>query len=221
MSQPLPFESIEVQLPTLRRFAPTLTHDRDAADDLVQDSMLRGIANKEKFAPGSDMRRWLFTIMHNLFCDQYRQRQRRGHQVPLKAWQKNVPQAEGQSQAVRLLEVAEAFERLSGSQRRLLVMIGVDGVSHERAAEYFGVAVGTIKSRLSRARAHRHQSQRGIARRKAGPQRFANRPPGSIDDRMEFGNAPAQVATAMRATTLKRSWPVLAEALKGLGGANV
>jgi RNA polymerase sigma-70 factor (ECF subfamily) len=164
MGKYLELELFSDQLPSLQGYALTLTRNMDAADDLVQDSMLKGIANIATFTPGTNLRRWLFTIMHNVFCDQYRQQRRRGQQVPLVDWQDHIPQSERQSEAIELREVAAAFGRLSAEQQRLIAMVGVEGESHQYAAAHFGVAVGTIKSRLSRTRAQLRESQIGIAK---------------------------------------------------------
>lgn len=163
MTDRIGFELLQEQLPALRRFALSLTHNADSADDLLQDSLLRALVNIEKFKTGTNLRSWLFTIMHNIFCDTHRRRQRRGQQVPLEDWQDRLPQPAQQPQMIRLREVANSFDALSRDQRALLVMVGVEGHSHERAAAHFGVALGTIKSRLSRARDKLREQRRGIS----------------------------------------------------------
>jgi RNA polymerase sigma-70 factor (ECF subfamily) len=164
MQKNVELEFLLAELPPLRRFALALTRDADAADDLVQDCALRALCNLEKFEPGTNMRGWLFTIMRNLFCDQHRRRRRQGYHLPLDDAQDRLTQPAAQPARIRLQEVAMGFERLSAEQQQLIAMVGIDGESHEHAAEHFGVAVGTIKSRLSRARVRLRAHRRGIGR---------------------------------------------------------
>lgn len=163
MSDSIQNELLHEQLPALKRFALSLTRDADLADDLVQDCLVRAIANFEKFEMGTNLRSWLFTIMHNIFCDTHRRRQRRGQQVPLEDWQDRLPRPAPQPQMIRLREVANSFDRLSRDQQALLIMVGIEGHSHEHAAKHFGVAIGTIKSRLSRVRDKLRERRYGIA----------------------------------------------------------
>jgi len=163
MNNEVQLQAFREQLPALRRFALSLTHNADAANDLVQDCMVRAISNIDKFEMGTNLRSWLFTIMHNIFCDTHRRRQRHGQHLPLEDWQERLPQPAPQPQVIRLREVANSFSLLSADQQALLMMVGVEGHSHEEAAAHFGVAIGTIKSRLSRVRDKLRERRCGLS----------------------------------------------------------
>jgi len=139
-------------IPALRAFARTFCRDKADADDLVQETLTKGIANLDKFEPGTRMKSWLFTIMRNTFYTSVKISRR---EAPgLAACASDRPTAEAtQEWSVRGLEVHEAINRLPEHQREVLVLIGVLGVSYEEAANICNCAVGTIKSRLNRARA--------------------------------------------------------------------
>jgi len=163
MTQGFDPESLQAQMPVLRRYALALTRDGDQADDLVQDCIVRALKHMSKFETGTNLKSWLFTIMHNTFCDGHRRRQRQGPLVPLDDWQDRLSKPADQSLAIELREVAISYERLSPAERSLLFDVGVKGDSYEVAAKRYGTAVGTIKSRLSRARARLRRHQHGIA----------------------------------------------------------
>jgi RNA polymerase sigma-70 factor, ECF subfamily len=162
MSQGFEPEGLQAQMPALRRYALALTSDGDQADDLVQDCIVRALNNANRFELGTNLRSWLFTIMHNIFCDGHRRRQRQGWQVPLEDWQDRLSQPASQGTAIELQEVALSYGRLSAEQQMLLLKVGLEGESYETAANYFGTAVGTIKSRLSRARSRLRKQQHGL-----------------------------------------------------------
>jgi RNA polymerase sigma-70 factor (ECF subfamily) len=139
-------------IPSLRAFAISLTNDPVRADDLVQDTILRAWSNAERFESGTNINAWLFTILRNLFHSEYRKQRR------------EVEDADG-SYAARLRTHPEqqahldfddfrsALAKLSADHREALLLVGAEGLSYEEAAAVCGVAVGTIKSRVNRARA--------------------------------------------------------------------
>ncbi|MDQ2081806.1 sigma-70 family RNA polymerase sigma factor [Xanthobacteraceae bacterium Astr-EGSB] len=138
-------------VPSLRAFAISLCGNVDRADDLVQETLLRAWANIHSFEPGTNMSAWLFTILRNLFRSEYRKRRR------------EVPDGDGtyadtmktqpeQSSRVEFEEFRVALNKLPTDQREALVLVGASGFSYEEAAEICGCAVGTIKSRVNRAR---------------------------------------------------------------------
>jgi RNA polymerase sigma-70 factor (ECF subfamily) len=139
-------------VPSLRAFALSLCGNVDRADDLVQETLLRALANIESFQSGTNMSAWLFTILRNHFRSEYRKRRREvedadGHYAErLKA----QPDQLGQ---VEFREFREALAQLPPDQREALVLVGASGFSYEEAAKICGCAVGTIKSRVNRARA--------------------------------------------------------------------
>jgi RNA polymerase sigma-70 factor, ECF subfamily len=144
--------AIEGHIPSLRRYARSLTGSIDRADDLVQDCLERAVARFQQFQPGTDLRAWLFTILHNVHCDQARRRARRGTHVPLEDCDHllRLPARQGDNLEVR--DLRRAFASLSDDHRRILLLAAVEGFSCEECASILGVAVGTVKSRLSRAR---------------------------------------------------------------------
>jgi len=138
-------------IPALRAFARTFCAQQSDADDLVQETLAKAIANIDKFEPGTRMKSWLFTIMRNTFYTR------------IKAYQREAPglmdcasgrQAVESTQewSVRCKEVYAAINKLPRRQREVLVLIGVLGVSYDEAADICGCAIGTVKSRLNRAR---------------------------------------------------------------------
>jgi RNA polymerase sigma-70 factor, ECF subfamily len=138
-------------VPSLRAFAISLCGNVDRADDLVQETLLRALANIDSFQPGTNMSAWLFTILRNHFRSEYRKRRREvedsdGHYAERL---KSQPAQIGQ---VEFREFREALAQLPPDQREALVLVGASGFSYEEAANICGCAVGTIKSRVNRAR---------------------------------------------------------------------
>jgi len=146
------FGEMESQIPHLRRYARALTRDPEAADDLVQDALERAIARIDKFQEGTDLRSWMFTIMHNLHIDRCRRRQRRGIHVPLEEWSADADQPAHQPARIALRELDSHFDRLGANEEAVMRLVGLRGLKYEEAAAVLGVAVGTVKSRLFRAR---------------------------------------------------------------------
>lgn len=145
---------VEQSLPRLRSYARALTRDAVAADDLVQEALLRAYERAATFRPGNSLRSWLLSIVHNLFIDQKRREaseQRRNARVA--ALDPGILVQGGQEQAVWLAEVAARFDALPEEQRAVASLIIVQGVSYQEAAETLDVPVGTVMSRLHRARA--------------------------------------------------------------------
>jgi RNA polymerase sigma factor (sigma-70 family) len=144
-------QEIVEMLPALRAFARTFHRDRDEADDLVQETLTKGLANLHQFQPGTSMKSWLFTIMRNTFYTRIKRSQR---EMPGAAECVSNRPAGNQTQewSTRGREIAEAIQRLPLEQREILFLVGVLGQSYEEAAEICGCAMGTVKSRLNRAR---------------------------------------------------------------------
>ena len=138
-------------VPGLRAFAISLSGNVDRADDLVQDTLLRAMTNIDSFTAGTNMSAWLFTILRNLFRSQYRKRRREvedadgRHADSLKA----PPQQHSQ---LEFEEFRRALATLLPDQREALILVGAAGFSHEEAAAICATPVGTIKSRVHRAR---------------------------------------------------------------------
>jgi RNA polymerase sigma-70 factor (ECF subfamily) len=145
-------KAIEAEIPYLRRYARALTGNAEAADDLVQDSLERAIARFDQFQAGTNLRAWLFTIVHNMRCDQHRRWARRPVEVPIDAAAQEASTRASQADALHLADFRRAFARLSEPHREVLALVGLEGLDYQRAAEILGVEVGTVKSRVFRAR---------------------------------------------------------------------
>jgi RNA polymerase sigma-70 factor (ECF subfamily) len=145
-------QAILEQVPRLRRYARALTGDRFAADDLVQDTLERALAKWALFRPGSKPDAWLMSIMHNLFVNQLRQRAARPDQVELEAVAVEPATPARQDEGLALADLQSALDELSADQREVLLLVTLEEMSYEETARIVGVPVGTVMSRLSRAR---------------------------------------------------------------------
>ncbi|MER8377854.1 MULTISPECIES: sigma-70 family RNA polymerase sigma factor [unclassified Mesorhizobium] len=144
--------SIVHLIPALRAFARTFCRTPDDADDLVQETLTKGLANIDKFEAGTRMKSWLFTIMRNTYYTRVRAAVREAPGLLDCASLRPISEAT-QEWSVQGKEVHQAIQSLPEHQREVLMLIGVLGVSYEETAEICGCAVGTVKSRLNRARA--------------------------------------------------------------------
>src|SRR5258705_9860187 len=144
---------MRAEIPRLRRFARYMARDADYADDLVQECLTRAIANIESWQPGTNLRAWLFVILKNVFRNDKRRSQ---HDIAYRnRLEKDMPTfaPAGQHHHVVLSEVQRAFLQLTEDHREVLMLIAVEGLRYEEAASVLDISVGTVKSRLSRARA--------------------------------------------------------------------
>jgi len=138
-------------IPNLRAFAISLSGSVDRADDLVQETLLRAFANIGSFRVGTNLPAWLFTILRNLFRSEYRKRRR---EVPDSdgAFAATLTTNPDQNSHLDFEDFRTALEKLPPDQREALVLVGASGFSYEEAADICHCAVGTIKSRVNRAR---------------------------------------------------------------------
>ncbi|RDD62674.1 RNA polymerase sigma factor [Ferruginivarius sediminum] len=136
----------------LRNYARRLVGDRDRADDLVQECLLRALTRIDRYRPGSNLRAWLTTILRNLHIDDERSRARRTAALEAVGHVRGTAAAPNQEWSVALAELARDIEALAPHDQEILGMMGVAGLSTEEAANRLGVPAGTVKSRLSRAR---------------------------------------------------------------------
>jgi RNA polymerase sigma-70 factor (ECF subfamily) len=148
---PDPRDELVEHLPAMRAFALSLTRDSAAADDLVQDTIVKAWTSLDKFEPGSNMRAWLFTILRNTFYSGRRRARREVSDTDgtFAAQLAGKPDHDGR---LAMRDFAAAFEQLPDEQREALMLVGASGFSYEEAAETCGVAVGTVKSRANRGR---------------------------------------------------------------------
>ena len=170
-------------LPNLRAFAIALCGDADRADDLVQDTMLKAWNSLDTFEEGTNLRSWLFTILRNTYFSECRRRRREvpddnGEYVA----QLCVPPA--QHGCVDAQDVLRALSQLTDDQREALILVGAEGFAYEEAAMICGCAIGTIKSRVNRAR-NRLSELLGI------------------EAAQDFGPEPATEAVLLRASASK------------------
>ena len=144
-------ESMLAAVPGLRAFAMSLCGKMDQADDLVQETLLRALNNIDSFEPGTNMSAWLFTILRNLFRSQYRKRRREVEDAEgrLAESLRSPPE---QHSHLEFEEFRVALSKLPPDQREALILVGASGFSYEEAAAICDCAVGTIKSRVNRAR---------------------------------------------------------------------
>jgi RNA polymerase sigma-70 factor, ECF subfamily len=145
-------EEVVALIPALRAFAWSLSHNGSDADDLVQDTLIKAWTNRDKFEPGTNLRAWMFTILRNTYYTHVLRRRRevRDEQGEY-AGQLRTPATQDWSVAMRTLQLA--LQRLPAEHREALILVGAAGLSYEEAAEICGCALGTIKSRVNRARA--------------------------------------------------------------------
>jgi len=138
-------------IPSLRAFAMSLAGNMDRADDLVQETLMKAWSNLGSFTEGSNMSAWLFTILRNIFYSEYRKR-RREVADPEGQIAAKLATAPAQSGHMDLLDFREALQKLPPDQREALILVGASGLSYEEAAGICNCAVGTMKSRVNRAR---------------------------------------------------------------------
>nr|WP_321361297.1 sigma-70 family RNA polymerase sigma factor [uncultured Hyphomonas sp.] len=138
-------------IPHLRAFARSLCGDSTLADDLAQDAMLKAWHARQSFQAGTNMKAWAFTILRNIFYSEKRRSWRRSSLDPEVAEATLVSPANSGDE-LDLLALRNALNMLPDDQREALVLVGAGGLAYEEAAEVCGCAVGTIKSRVSRAR---------------------------------------------------------------------
>ena len=141
---------IEEQIPRLRRYARALTGDRNAADDLVQDTLERALSRFHLWRQGSDLRAWLFTIMHNIFVNQMRSRVRHPHETLDESAAEELHARDPDWAELR--DIGDALARLPGEQRAVLLLVGLEQFTYEEAARVLDIPLGTVMSRLSRGR---------------------------------------------------------------------
>lgn len=153
MNQPKsPFDVIG-QLGAMRRYARSLTRDGEEAEDLVQDAFLRAYERRSTFRAGGNLRAWLLSILHNSFIDRVRARRAETVRIEKAGELAPISLDAPQDHVVRLAQVRAAFLTLPEEQRAALHLVTIEGLSYQEAADALGVPVGTLMSRIGRARA--------------------------------------------------------------------
>ena len=138
-------------IPQLRAFGRTLTGNPTQGDDLAQDTLAKALASRASFEMGTNMKAWTFMILRNLF---YSEKRRSWRSTPLdpEEAERTLVSVDDPTRALELDELRRAMAMLPADQREALILIGAAGLSYEEASDVIGVAIGTIKSRVSRAR---------------------------------------------------------------------
>jgi RNA polymerase sigma-70 factor, ECF subfamily len=146
---------VAAEIPSLRRYARSLTHDPTSAEDLTQSCVLRALAKQHLWQPGTSLRCWLFTMLHNLRVSQVRRsvREHRG-QDTISAF---APRLREPQSVTEIVDLERAIAKLPEWQRQVLQMIGIEEKSYAQAAAALGLREGTVRSRLGRARASLRQ----------------------------------------------------------------
>jgi RNA polymerase sigma-70 factor, ECF subfamily len=143
---------IEAEIPRLRRYARALMRDVVSADDLVQDCLTRALGKLHLWHEGSDLRAWLFTILHNQYVNYVRRAVREGAVVALNETEPMLSRAPQQGRRLELRDLERAIAQLPEEQRSVILLVGLEGMHYEEVAAVLDVPVGTIRSRLSRGR---------------------------------------------------------------------
>lgn len=146
------YQALTEQIAGLRRYARALTGDAWAADDLVQDTLERACSRWVLWRAGSDLRAWLFTVMHNLHVSDIRRRVRHGEDQPLTESQTAEPVDDPALGLDTAMDLQRALMHLPDEQRAVLLLVTLEDMSYREAAQVLGVPLGTVMSRLSRAR---------------------------------------------------------------------
>jgi RNA polymerase sigma-70 factor, ECF subfamily len=142
---------VETEIPRLRRYARALTRDVSRTDDLVQSCLTRAVAKQHLWQHGTNLRAWLFTIMHNHHVNDVRRGVREGNTVELE----QAPLLTAPSNAIPRLELRDlerALDKLVHEQREVILLVGLEGMRYDQVAEILNVPIGTVRSRLSRGR---------------------------------------------------------------------
>ena len=143
---------LQNEIPRLRRYARALARDTARADDLVQSCLLRAIAKKHLWAPGTDLRAWLFTILHNQNVNEVRRSAREGVTVSVEDVAPALTMAPRASATLQLRDLERAIKLLPEEQRQVILLVGLEGMHYEEVAAVLDIPIGTVRSRLSRGR---------------------------------------------------------------------
>ena len=146
-------DEVEASIPALRRYARALTRNADHADDLVQDCIERAIRKQTLWKPTGPLKAWLFRILLNLYRNELRLHRRRGEHVPVETLLVEPSVAPAQPGRIALNEMSRAIDTLNGEQREALLLVVLEGLSYSEAADALEIPLGTLMSRLGRARA--------------------------------------------------------------------
>jgi RNA polymerase sigma-70 factor (ECF subfamily) len=145
-------QDLTTHISALQRYALKLTKNVTQADDLVQASLERALSRLKQYQVGTNMKSWLFTIMHNEFIDEVRRESRRGYQVEIEDWQESASTPQIQEKSLEMRDFERAFNQLEVTEQELLRLVSVEGKTYDQLSNIFDVEIGTVKSRLFRTR---------------------------------------------------------------------
>ena len=143
---------LQSEIPRLRRYARALTRDAARADDLVQSCLVRAIAKEHLWKPGTDLRAWLFTILHNQNVNEVRRSVREGVTVAVEDVAAVLTMAPRAGARLQLRDLERAIRLLPEEQRQVILLVGLEGMRYEEVAAVLDIPIGTVRSRLSRGR---------------------------------------------------------------------
>lgn len=146
------FSMIEAEIPRLRRYARYLVRDVDHADDLVQEALVRALNNLDKWQRGTNLRSWLFVILRNVYINEIRRARTTPQASELSENESALGVAGAQEWRQAVVEMEQAFLQLSEEHKDVLLLVAVEGLEYEEAARVLDIPIGTVRSRLSRAR---------------------------------------------------------------------
>jgi len=144
---------LEEQLPGLRRYARALTRNAPIADDLIQECLMRAVAKQHLWQPGTDLRAWLFTILHNQHVNFVRKADNKGVSVEVEQVAPSLPVEPNALPSLELRDLRAALAKLPIEQREAILLVGLEGMDYEGTAKVLNVPIGTVRSRISRGRA--------------------------------------------------------------------
>jgi RNA polymerase sigma-70 factor (ECF subfamily) len=150
-ARPAP-DDVLVHISALRRYALVLVGDTSDADDLVQECLLRVIAQARSWRPVRDLRAYMFTTLHNVFIDGHRRRKARASEVPIETVVADLVAPPSQNRWLEVRDLVTALGKLPSEQREVVLLVGLEGMSYLETAGVLGIPVGTVMSRLSRGR---------------------------------------------------------------------
>jgi RNA polymerase sigma-70 factor (ECF subfamily) len=143
---------IAEQIPKLRRYARALLGDPIRADDLVQEALVRGLSRSHLWQPGTDIRAWMFTILHNLHVNNQRQRRHRDDYLELNDARPEMATPATQEHILEVRDLARGLQLLPDAQRQVVLLVGLEGMNYKQVAAVLDIPIGTVMSRLHRGR---------------------------------------------------------------------
>ena len=145
---------LEEQIPRLRRYARALTRNIERADDLVQDTLIRALTKQHLWQAGTNLRAWLFTLMHNQNINTARRSIRESQMIDVETMSNVLAATTDPTASRQLCELDRALNQLAQEQRQVILLVGLEEFSYVETAAILNVPVGTVRSRLSRGRDH-------------------------------------------------------------------